>query len=49
MAGGDGGQISEIGCQSSVLFTDRQNHDRDATTAGTAMSRHDMPLPEIPC
>ena len=27
----------------------RQNHDRDVTTAGAAMSHHDISLPEISC
>jgi len=27
----------------SVLFADRQNHDRGVTTAGAGMSRHDIP------
>jgi len=37
------------GGQRTGLFTYKQNHDRDVTTTGAAMSRHDMPLPEIPC
>jgi len=40
---------TENGDQRSVLFTDKQNHDRDVTTTGAAMSRHDMLLPEILC
>ena len=32
-----------------VLFTDRQNHDRDVTTIGAAIGRHGMPLHETPC
>ena len=43
------GRKSDIRRQGSVLFTDRQKHDRDVTTIGAAMSRHDMPLPETPC
>jgi hypothetical protein len=42
-------RISEIGSQRAVLFTDKQNHDRDVTTTGAAISRHDMQLPENPC
>jgi hypothetical protein len=46
----EGGELrTEDGGHRTVLFIDKQNHDRDVMTTGAAMSRHDMPLPEIPC